>query len=66
MAEKNPTAATTAPKRWHRIRFYEGRYSNFDAIEPCKAPAACPLCDTKHPFCVEQGRVLSAEEINDA
>jgi hypothetical protein len=50
-----------APKRWHRIRFYEGRWSNFDAIEPCKAPGACPLCDTKHAFCTEHGAVIPTE-----
>lgn len=59
-----PVNPETTPKRWHRIRFYEGRYSNFDAIEPCKAPGACFLCDTRHPFCTEHGAIIETEKAN--
>jgi len=52
-------------KRWHRIKFYQGCWSHFDAIELCKAPGACPLCDTQHPFCTERGAVLEDDKWQD-
>ena len=51
----------TAITLWHRIRFYEGKWSTFDGVEKCVAPGSCFLCDTKHPFCTETGRVLQCE-----
>lgn len=51
----------TAITRWHRIRFYEGKWSNFDGIEKCGAPGPCCLCNIKHPFCTELGSVLRCE-----
>lgn len=50
---------------FHRIRFYEGRFSNFDLVEPCLRVEgkACIGCMFKHPFCTETGRVLDGAEI---
>jgi hypothetical protein len=56
-----PTAVDGAANlpRWHRIRFYEGKWSNFDGIEKCGAPGPCFLCNTKHSFCTERGAVMT-------
>lgn len=45
-------------KRWHRIRFYEGRWSTFDLVEECSRPGFCVGCTYKHPFCSETGRII--------
>ena len=44
-------------KLFHRIRFYEGRWSSFDSIEECKKPGQCIGCMFKHPLCDENGRI---------
>ena len=42
----------------HRVRIYEGKFSNFDQIKECAKPEFCWGCEYRHPFCTEQGAVL--------
>lgn len=42
---------------YHRVRFYEGKFSNFDQIKKCDRPAPCWGCQFKHPLCDTNGRV---------
>lgn len=54
---------TVAGKRYHRFRFYEGRWSNFDTIEACKSPKGCVGCIYKHPFCDQNGKLTEPQAL---
>jgi hypothetical protein len=49
-----------AEKKYHRVRFYEGRWSTFDSIKECSRPGPCWGCEFKHPLCTELGAVTQA------
>lgn len=49
-------------KRYHRIRFYEGGWSNFDEIYEHK-DRGCIGCMYKHPFCTEHGKVIAVATV---
>ncbi len=51
------------PVLHHRFRHYQGRWSNFDLVEPCRRPETCIGCLYHHPFCTETGRVLAGDEL---
>lgn len=45
-------------KRYHRFRFYESGWSQFDGVEACTRPAWCCGCTYQHPFCNESGALI--------
>ena len=49
--------------KFHRFRHYEGRFSNFDLIDPCTKPKFCAGCEFNHPFCSEEGRVDAPADV---
>lgn len=48
---------------YHRFRFYQGRFSNFDLVEPCGKPGRCQACAIAVPLCDARGRVHSGDEL---
>lgn len=60
----SPTERAHTGERFHRIRFYPGKLSTFDSIEPCPTGPgkSCWGCTNKHDFCDKDGRLAKAAE----
>lgn len=52
------TVTAASELRYHRIRFYPERWSNFDSVELCGKPGSCVGCQFDHPLCDKNGRTV--------